>query len=79
MQARTTTQGPPSHDTVGERNPAPPGVYININPANNGINYKSTGAGYLPSTVTLSIPWVVSLSSKPPPRTPNNPTIFSNG
>ena len=37
-------------DTVDGRNPKqPPGMYKN--PVNNGINYISTGAGFLPSTV----------------------------
>ena len=31
------------------RNPAPPGMYET--PMNDGINYLSTGAGFLPSTV----------------------------
>ena len=35
--------------TVDGRNLAPPGVYKA--PVNNGINYLSTGAGFLPSTV----------------------------
>ena len=35
--------------TVDGRNPAPPGMHINL--VNNGINYISTGAGFLPSTV----------------------------
>ena len=39
------------HD-VDERNPAPPGMYKN--PANTGIDYLSTDAGFLPSTVCLN-------------------------
>ena len=37
--------------TVDGRNPAPP--EMQKNPVNNGINYLSTGAGFLPSTVCL--------------------------
>ena len=36
----------PSKTTVDARNPAPPGMY---NWCNNGINYVSIGAGFLPS------------------------------
>ena len=37
--------------TVDGRNPKqPPGMYKT--PVNNGINYLSTGAGFLPSTVS---------------------------
>ena len=39
-------------DTVGGRNPAPPGMYKTLK--NNGINYISFGAGFCPSTVSSS-------------------------
>ena len=35
--------------TADERNPAPPGMQKNF--VNNGIDYLSTGKGFLPSTV----------------------------
>jgi len=39
--------------TVDGRNPAkPPGMYKTL--VNNGINYLSTGAGFLPSTVVTT-------------------------
>ena len=36
-------------DTVDGRNPAPRGIYKNL--VNDGINYPSTGAGFLPSAI----------------------------
>ena len=42
----------PGH-TVDGRNPAPP--WMEMKPANNGMNYLSSGAGFLPSTVVLYI------------------------
>ena len=39
--------------TVDGRNPAPPGMYKTH--VNDGINYLSTGAGFLPSTVSQRI------------------------
>ena len=37
-------------DPVDGRTPAPPGMYRTLN---NGINYLSTGAGFLPSRVSI--------------------------
>ena len=58
----------PSHyisiHTVDGKYPAPPGMYKN--PTNNGINYLSTGAGFLPSTVSCDY-WTTRLC---------NPTLF---
>ena len=45
-------------NTVDGRNPAPLGMYKT--PVNSGINYLSTGAGFLPSTVGTpegALPW----------------------
>ena len=39
-------------DTVDGKNPAPPGMYKTFCSINNGINCLSTGAGFLPSTVS---------------------------
>jgi len=39
-----------TYDAVDGRNPAPPGMYKPLK--NNGINYLSTCAGFLPSTVS---------------------------
>ena len=38
--------------TVDRRNPVPPGMYQTL--INKGLNYLSTGAGFLPSTVVAS-------------------------
>ena len=35
------------------RDPAPPGTWDVENPVDNGIKYLSTGAGFLPSAVSL--------------------------
>ena len=44
---------PAINDTVDGRNPAPPGMY-KTPVVNNGINYLSTGAGFLPTVP----PWM---------------------
>ena len=42
------------HNTVDGKNPAPPWMVETCwNPINNGINYLSTGAGFLQSTVCI--------------------------
>ena len=41
-----------TNNTVDGRNPAPPGMYKTL--PNNGINYLSTGAGFLPSVCSTS-------------------------
>jgi hypothetical protein len=41
---------------VDGRNPASP--WMVENPINNGINHLLTGAGFLPSTVSLNVPFV---------------------
>ena len=44
--------GNKNSDTVDGRNPAPPGMYKNLE--SNRINYLSTGTGFFPSTVVFN-------------------------
>ena len=48
---------------VDKRIPVPPGMCKN--PANNGINSRSNGAGFLPSTACLLYACCLSLFSSP--------------